>query len=120
MVVIEHTFVKRCEILEPLSSIYTILSLGWLSILILYWLHTFILMKQHTMTLQRVLMLLPSIKLAEILITALYLDKCPWLTTVKTEDKYIEMSRISIITLTYTMLLSLISVISNGWQTLTF
>ena len=65
-------------------------------------------------------MLVPSVKLAETLILMLYLNQCPWITTVKAEDKYIEMSRISIITLTYTMLLSLISVLSKGWQTLTF
>ena len=65
-------------------------------------------------------MLIPSIKLAESLINSLYLTECPWLTSLYPEDKYIEMSRISIVTLTYTILLSLISILSKGWQVLSF
>jgi hypothetical protein len=67
------------------------------------------------------LLLIPSVKLAESLINALYLNQCPWLSSLSNpEDKYIEMSRISIVTLTYTILLALISVVSKGWQVVSF
>jgi hypothetical protein len=73
------------------------------------------------MTLQRTLLLIPSIKMAESVINALFLNHCPWLSSLNNpEDKYIEMSRISIVTLTYTILLSLISIVSKGWQTVSF
>jgi hypothetical protein len=121
VIAIEHSFTKRCDILEPLINSYIVVALTWLALLIAYWFHTFILMKQHSMTLQRTLLLIPSVKLAESLINALYLTHCPWLSSLSNpEDKYIEMSRISIVTLTYTILLSLISIVSKGWQVVSF
>lgn len=73
-IAIEHSFTNRCDILEPLINSYIFVALSWLAILTVYWIHTFIIMKQHSMTLQRTLMLIPSIKLAESLINALYLN----------------------------------------------
>lgn len=73
-IAIEHSFTKRCEILEPLINSYIVVAMCWLAVLIVYWIHTFIIMKQHSMTLQRTLMLIPSIKLAESLINALFLN----------------------------------------------
>ena len=115
IIAIEHSFNKRCDILEPLINSYLVVALSWLAVMILYWIHTFIIMKEHSMTIQRTLLLIPLIKLAESMINALFLTHCPWLSSLNPEDKYIEMSRISIVTLTYTILLSIISVISKGW-----
>ena len=121
IIAIEHSFNKRCDILEPLINSYLVVALSWLAVLVAYWIHAFIVMKEHSMTLQRTLILIPSIKLAESLINALFLNHCPRLSSLNNpEDKYIEMSRISIVTLTYTILLSFISVLSKGWQTVSF
>jgi hypothetical protein len=51
VITIEHSFNKRCEILEPLINGYLVLALCWLAVLIGYWIHTFIVMKEHSMTL---------------------------------------------------------------------
>lgn len=70
-IAIEHSFTNRCEILEPLINSYIFVAISWLAVLIVFWIHTFITMKQYSMTLQRTLMLVPSIKLAETLIIML-------------------------------------------------
>ena len=45
VIAIEHSFAKRCDILEPLINSYIVVALTWLALLIAYWFHTFILMK---------------------------------------------------------------------------
>lgn len=91
---------------------YFFMSVIWVAILIAYWVHTFVLRKQHANYLQRFLLMIPLIKIFETFINGLFLTKCPWLSAQDSEEKYIDMARISIITFTYTALLALLYLLS--------
>lgn len=99
---------------------YILLTLAWLAIIVAYWVHTFVVHKQHSLYLQRALIIFPLIKIFETLINGLYLNSCPWISSQDPTEKYIDMARISIVTLTYTVLLALIFLMSKGWNTVVF
>jgi hypothetical protein len=65
-------------------------------------------------------MLIPVCKFLETLINGLFYNACPWLGAQDTSEKYLEMARISIITIVYTVLLALLYIMSKGWQTVVF
>lgn len=119
-IVVEHNFIERCYLLTDVIPNYFIMSLIWLGILIAYWLHTFVFRKQYSLYLQRFLLMIPLIKIFETFINGLFLTKCPWLSAQDAEEKYIDMARISIITFTYTALLALLYLLSQGWNTISF
>jgi hypothetical protein len=76
--------------------------------------------KTHTIFLQKVLLLIPGCKFFETLINGLYYSACPWLGAQNPSEKYLEMARISIVTIVYTILLALLYIIAKGWQTVIF
>jgi hypothetical protein len=69
---------------------------------------------------QKILFLIPGCKFLECLINGLFYNACPWLGAQNPSEKYLEMARISIITIVYTILLALLYIMSKGWQTLIF
>jgi len=56
----------------------------------------------------------------ETLITGFFLNACPWISIQEPSEKYLDMARISIVTITYTILLAILFLISKGWNTVTF
>lgn len=64
--------------------------------------------------------MLPCCKFLETLINGLFYNACPWLGAQDTSEKYLEMARISIITIVYTLMMALLYIMSKGWQTLMF
>jgi hypothetical protein len=99
---------------------YIVIALIWIAITIGYWIHTFVVNKANALYLQRSLIMLPIIKIFETLITGLYLNKCPWVISEDPSEKYIDMARISIITLSYTVMLALMYLMSKGWNVIIF
>jgi hypothetical protein len=92
----------------------------WLGILIGYYIFTFVLRKQYTLYLQKFLIMIPLLKVFETFVNGLFLTKCPWLSTTDAEEKYIDMARISVVTFTYTALLAMLYLLSQGWSTIQF
>jgi hypothetical protein len=117
---VEHTFLERCSILAPIVPSYILLTISWVSIIIGYWIHTYVVHKAHSLYLQRSLIIIPLIKIFETLINGLYLNSCPWISSQDPTEKYIDMARISIVTLTYTVLLAFLFLMSKGWNTMVF
>lgn len=76
--------------------------------------------KAHSLYLQKTLTLFPICKFLEVFITGLFIDDCPWISQINTSDKYIEMARISIITISYTIYLAVLYLMCKGWNTVVF
>lgn len=64
----------------------------------------------------------PFFKFLETLIDGLYLGACPWIdeTGLSNSDRYLDMGRITIITITYTIFMAIIYLICKGWNTRLF
>jgi hypothetical protein len=120
MASIQHTFVERCYLLNPVWPTHLALAGAWLLVAFAWWLLTYRINKAHTLYMQRILFLVPCSKFLECMINGLFYNACPWLGAQDPGEKYLEMARISIITVVYTMMLALFYVISRGWQTLIF
>lgn len=56
----------------------------------------------------------------ESLITGLYIGECPWISSANSTDKYIEMARISIVTIAYTIFIAILYLMCKGWNTVVF
>lgn len=54
----------------------------------------------------------------EVLITGLYIDDCPWISQIDTSDRYVEMARISIVTISYTIYIAVLYLMCKGWNTI--
>ena len=117
---VAHTFIKRCDLLSPIIPTYIILTLVWIAILICFWVHTFVVNKQFVLYLQRSLVIIPVIKIFETLVQGLFLNSCPWINQLDPFERYIEMARISVVTITYTILLALLFLLSKGWNIVLF
>jgi hypothetical protein len=68
------------------------------------------------------MLVFPCLKLVETLIDGLYLSYCPWFDNggIISADRYIDMARITIITVTYTIFLAVLYLMSKGWNTISF
>ena len=117
---VKHTFVERCYLLNPVWPIQLGLAGAWLLISFAWWLLTYKINKAHTLYMQRILFLVPCCKFLECFINGLFYSDCPWLGAQDPGEKYLEMARISIITVVYTMMLALFYIMARGWQTLIF
>lgn len=117
---LEHVFIARCYILNPVTPTYLALCGAWFLAGVGWYLLSFVFMKQHSIFLHKVLILIPVCKFLETLINGLFYNACPWLGAQDPSEKYLEMARISIITIVYTVMLALLYIMSKGWQTLFF
>lgn len=117
---VDHTFIERCYVLKPIYPTYLTMSGIWFLIIIGWWFHTFIYRKQHSLYLQRTLTIVPLCKIFETLIVGLFLNACPWISLQEPSEKYLDMARISIVTITYTILLAILFLMSKGWNTIAF
>lgn len=117
---LSHTFIQRCYILNPVTPTYLVLAGLWLLAGLIWYALTYHFFKSHAIFLQRVLMMIPVCKGLETMINGFFYNACPWSGSLHPGEKYLEMARISIITIVYTVLLALLYIMSKGWQTITF
>lgn len=120
MASVTHTFIERCYLLNSVWPLHFALAGAWALIFGVWYLFTYRINKAHTLFLQKILMLVPGCKFFECLINGLFYNACPWLGAQVASEKYIEMARITIITIAYTIMLAMMYIISKGWQTLIF
>ena len=112
---LEHTFIANCFILNPVTPTYLVLSALWVLVGVIWYITAFWLFKTHSLFLQRVLMIIPVCKFLETMINGFFYNACPWLGAQNPSEKYLEMARISIITIVYTVMLALLYIMSKGW-----
>ena len=116
----QHVFIEKCYILNPIYPIHLALAGAWALVGLAWYILTNKIFKLHTFFMQKILFLIPGCKFLECLINGLFYNACPWLGAQNPSEKYLEMARISIITIVYTILLALLYIMSKGWQTLIF
>ena len=63
---------------------------------------------------------IPFLKLFETIVEGIYVQACPWLDSIDQIEKYVEMTRISVVTIIYAMLLAFLYVLSKGWGIINF
>jgi hypothetical protein len=91
-----------------LAGAWALISVGWYYI-------TYHHYKAHSIFMHRILILIPACKTFECMINGLFYNACPWTGAQNPGEKYLEMARISIITVAYTMMLALLYIIAKGW-----
>lgn len=112
----EHFFINNCDVLEALVPSYFLLAGFWLAIAIVFTAHLYLCTPSHSrLNLQKSLILLPIIKAVEVILEGLWLDHCPWVSTTSSYQ-YVQMARISIVTICYTTLIAIFYLLSKGWQ----
>lgn len=70
----------------------------------------------------KVMLLFPICKFLETLINGVFLGSCPWVSNYGETNniRYVDMARITIITVTYTLIMAMIYLMCKGWNTITF
>lgn len=68
-------------------------------------------------SLQKSLIMLPTLKCLEVFLEGGYLSYCPFYSITSNGIQYMQMARISVITITYTVFLSFLYLLCKGWQT---
>ena len=69
---VKHTYINRCKLLKPLIPIYQTVTVLWLIFFGIFYLHTYIYNKANILPLQRVIIIVPFIKIAETLTEGIY------------------------------------------------
>ena len=112
-----HYFVANCGVLDPIVPTYFVYSGAWLLLaavgaIYLY----FIIPSESRLSLQKSLLLLPALKALEVFLQGIWLSYCPWVGMDNSAYQYIQMARISIITICYTCFIAVFYLLSKGWQ----
>lgn len=105
-----YVFDSLIPILEVIVSLYFIVILIWSYVV-------FLLRKEQTFPVQKILTLLPVLKLIESMLVGADYHKCPWDSADIAEDAYIKMGKVTLITFTYTFLHALLYILCKGWNT---
>mmetsp|Transcript_34815 Transcript_34815/g.25988 ORF Transcript_34815/g.25988 Transcript_34815/m.25988 type:complete len:97 (-) Transcript_34815:1102-1392(-) len=96
------------------------MSIVWTLITFLWIYYVFFRMKQHALYMNKILTLFPICKALETMINGFFTRDCPWTVQTDTSEKYVEMARISIVTISYTIFLAVLYLMSKGWNTILF
>jgi hypothetical protein len=84
----------------------------WIILSTIAVIHTYWKMKVHAMAVQRLIVVFPICKIFDSFVNGLYINECPWVNMVDDKEKYVDMARISIITITYTVFLTTLYLMS--------
>ena len=113
----DHHFVEYCYVFDNLIPIIQTTMVIY-SIVILVWCYfVYFLRKEQSMAVQKILTLLPCLKLIESILVSADYRKCPWDSADIAEDAYIKMGKVTLITFTYTFLHALLYILCKGWNT---
>lgn len=115
--VYSHIFIENCDVLSAIYPTYYTYSAIWAlaSIISTVYLYVFI-PAESRLSLQKTLLLLPALKAMEVFLEGLWLGYCPWVGMSNSAYQYIQMARISIITICYTVFIAVFYLLSKGWQ----
>lgn len=120
---ISHTFIERCYFLDWIIPFYFFMCTFW-GVVTGAWIYiVYFRFKMHSLYLQKVLTLFPFCKIWETMVSGFFYRDCPWVTPgngSNSSERYANVSRIIIFTISYTIFLALLYLISKGWNTLSF
>ena len=111
-----HTFIENCWVVNALVPVYYVFTGGWLLIAMLYigYLYGRVSVDNRH-PLQKLCMILPLIKALEVGLEAGFLSMCPWYSVTSSGLQYVQMARISVVTIAYTIFLSFFYLLCKGW-----
>jgi hypothetical protein len=112
-----HTFIENCWVLDPVVPTYYAYGGLWALITIVYTVWLYCMPLQERLSIQKSSIMLPLLKCMEVFLEGGYLSYCPFYSVSNNGLQYMQMARISIITITYTVFLSYLYLICKGWQT---
>ena len=96
---------------------YYVFSGLWAALAILFTTHLYLCIPPDSrLSMQKSLLLLPALKSLEVVLEGVWLDYCPWVGMDNSSYQYIQMARISIITICYTVFIAVFYLLSKGWQ----
>ena len=112
-----HIFIENCGVLSPIVPVYFVYAGTWaaMAAFFLGYLYLYI-PAESRLTLQKSLLLLPALKALELVLDGIWLDYCPWVGMDNSTYQYIQMAKISIITICYTVFVAIFYLLSKGWQ----
>ena len=113
-----HYFIENCWVLDPLVPTYFVYAALWGLITLIFTIYLYCMPEQERFSLQKSLLLLPSLKAFEVLLDGAFLNMCPWYGNPGTSSiQYVQMARISVVTICYTAFLAYFYLLCKGWQT---
>lgn len=103
--------------LNPVVPTYYVYGGLWALIAVGFTTWLYCMPAQERFSLQKSLIMLPVMKCAEVFLEGGYLAFCPFYSIDSNGVQYMQMARISVITITYTVFLSFLYLLCKGWQT---
>ena len=89
----------------------------WAAMAIFFTIYLYLFIPSESrLSLQKSLLLLPAMKALEVVLEGIWLNYCPWVDMSNSSYQYIQMARISIITICYTVFIAIFYLLSKGWQ----
>lgn len=113
----QHHFIENCWALNRVVPTYYTFGAMWGTIAIVFIVSLYSTPASERFSLQKSLIMLPTLKCFETLLEGGFLAYCPWYSLTSNGVQYMQMARISIITITYTVFLSFLYLMCKGWQT---
>ena len=97
--------------------VYFVYAGSWAAMAACFLLHLYVCIPADSrLTLQKSLLLFPALKALEVILDGIWLDYCPWVGMDNSTYQYIQMAKISIITICYTVFVAIFYLLSKGWQ----
>ena len=113
----EHFFVENCGVLGAIVPTYFVYAGTWAAMAIFFTIYLYLFIPSESrLSLQKSLLLLPAMKALEVVLEGIWLNYCPWVDMSNSSYQYIQMARISIITICYTVFIAIFYLLSKGWQ----
>jgi hypothetical protein len=113
-----HNFIENCWVLNPIVPTYITFACMWLAITIVYTTYLYCMPVIERFSMQKSMIMLPALKTLEVFLDGCFLSMCPWYGQPnETSIQYVQMARISVITICYTAFLAFFYILSKGWGT---
>jgi hypothetical protein len=113
-----HNFIENCWVLNPIVPTYFVFASIWLVITIAYTVYLYMMPAIERFSMQKSMIMLPALKTLEVFLDGCFLSMCPWYGQPnETSIQYVQMARISVITICYTAFLAFFYILSKGWGT---
>ena len=111
-----HTFIENCYVLDAVVPTYYVFACFWGIIALGFTGYLYKQPAEARLSLQKSVIVFPALKALEVVLEGAYLGFCPWLTLNSNSYQYIQMARISVVTICYTVFLAFFYLLCKGWQ----
>ena len=108
-----------CDRLASRETVFFFITVSWIGILTWWVLKNCHFFKTQTTVLQKLLLIIPVLKLIDTLAYYLFLKQCPWLTEENEfASKYLIMTLVTVSSIYHSIIIGIFMMISSGWTLL--